>query len=388
MSDIFSELAQAKETLDLINIYQLESDDFYTGTVVALDENGVVLATVNENGIKDGFVFIQLRAIAEVESDSPDLSSMAFRIKTVAQEHLLQPSFLHRHLNFDPYVPLLDQVLALAYQEKQLILLALADEDDYYEGVIQSLGDTLKFDYFNRFNYAKSKAITMDTITIDVVEFGGLDLYLGRQLYAQKPQHQNLIRIKTSELLPTFLEKARQDAILISMQPKDVTNNFFVGYVTRLLEDSVLLSLLDMTGQFGGYVLIRLSEIAEISAVSDYIHTIGFYEQANKKRGLLVQPVLKQPWPIHEALLWSNIIYYAQTKGHLIRIRYHGDAENSYLGYPSQFDGTQFELQLLDERTEQPAPSTVTIRLEDCLEIAFDYLNSYLLEAEFRHHNE
>lgn len=379
MSEIYQILDRAKSEGELVNIYQDESDDFYTGVIVGLDPQSVVLSTYNENGIKDGFVLLKLDAVIEVEEASSDLVSMAFRIETVAKRHLLIPDFLYRKLPIDPTASLLDQIIALVYQERQLVLLAIEGDEDYYEGVIQQKGPMLTFDNFNRFDYSRSKQMTVDVAKIQVIEFGGLDLFLGKQLYNQKPTHQPLIRIEATEMLAMFLERAMTEQILISVQPKDVVNNFFVGYVTRVTKDSLLLSLLDMAGQFGGYVLLRFSEIASIAANSDYVHTIAFYEQENRKRGLLVQPVLRRPWPIKSFRLWQDIVDYADHKGNLLRIRFKSDRQNSYLGYVSDFDWKQFEFHVMDD---EHSLSTIKLQLADCLEIAFNYLNGYMLEEE------
>ncbi|MFD1672065.1 hypothetical protein ACFQ5M_08155 [Agrilactobacillus yilanensis] len=379
MSEIYTTLEQAKAQGELVNVYQHESDDFYTGVIAGLDQDSVVLATYNENGIKDGFVLLSLSAVTEVEVASTDLASMAFRIETVAKKDILVPDFLYRKLPFDTKRSLLDQVLALTFRERQLILIALEGHEDYYEGVIQSLSEPLVFDNFNRFDYSKSKKMSVEAGKIQVIEFGGLDLYLGKLLYEQQPKHRPLIRIEANDMLPLFLQRAMTDQLLISVQPKDVVNNFFVGYVSRVDQNSTLLSLLDMAGQFGGYVLLRFSEIASIASESDYVQTIRFYEQENRKRGLLVQPILRRPWPIKSFRLWQDTVEYAENNANLLRIRFKADRENSYLGYISDFDWKQFKFHVLDETNHL---STIQLKLEDCVEIAYNYLNSYMLEEE------
>ncbi len=382
MSDIFETLTSAKADYQLINVYQLDSDDFYTGIVIALDQQSVVLATYNENGIKDGFVLILLSAIADVELSSTDLERMTFRIKMVRKKQLMVPSFLYRELSFDEYAPLVEQVLALTFQERQLILFGLHDKEDYYEGIITGLGEVLTFSYFNRFNYTKSKKMTINMDDVEVIEFGGLDLYLGKLLYLSEPTHRAMVRIEATDMLPLFLQKAQAEDMLISLQPKDVTDNFFVGRVLRLTDDSVVMQLLDMTGQFGGYVGLRLSEIANIAAESDYLNTVDFYQQENKKRGLLVQPVLRADWPLEAPDLWPALIRYAQDQHHVLRMRFKADSDNSYLGFVTDFDENQFNFTLLDD--DEDTEAVLEVPLADCLEIAFDYLTGYLLEEEYR----
>lgn len=380
-TEIYQTLAKSKTDQMLINVYQLESDDFYTGVVTALDQEAVVLATVNENGIKDGFVLVRLRAVSDVETSSRDLISMAFRMQTVTQRHFLVPDFLYRTLTFDDQKTLLNQVLALVYREKQMVLFALKGHSDYYEGILKNIGHTLGFAYFNRFDYAQSKDMIIDQDAVEVIEFGGLDLFLGKLLLVSKPSHHPLVKIETSDLLPMFLQRAMSEQMLVSVQPKDVVNNFFVGYISRMDQSSILMSLLDMTGQFGGYVLLRFSEIESIAADSDYVNTIGFYEQENRQRGLLIQPVLRQPWPIKSFRLWPDMVSFAQDNNRLLRIRFEDDSQNSYLGYVSDFDSESFDFHILDDADQL---TTMTLDLSNCVEIAFNYLNSYLLEQEYR----
>lgn len=76
MDAILMSLMTAQNEHLLKNVYQRDTDDFYTGYVQVLGDDAVGLGTYNELGIADGCALIALLAIEEVEFAGDDLDNM------------------------------------------------------------------------------------------------------------------------------------------------------------------------------------------------------------------------------------------------------------------------------------------------------------------------
>ncbi|EGF36895.1 hypothetical protein AAULR_00865 [Lacticaseibacillus rhamnosus MTCC 5462] len=89
MDAILMSLMTALNEHLLINVYQRDTDDFYTGYVQVLGHDAVVLGTYNDSGIADGCALIAFSAIDQVEFAGDDLDNMNFRIDLAQSEHFL-----------------------------------------------------------------------------------------------------------------------------------------------------------------------------------------------------------------------------------------------------------------------------------------------------------
>ena len=80
MDGIMMSLLAAKEQRLLINLYQKDVEDFYTGYVQAVAGDGVVLNTYSDAGLADGAAYVTLGAIDSIEVAGADLNTMQYRI--------------------------------------------------------------------------------------------------------------------------------------------------------------------------------------------------------------------------------------------------------------------------------------------------------------------
>lgn len=113
----------------MINVYQRDTDDFYTGYVKALGNNAVILATYNDAGIADGSVWLNFAAIAQVEFAGVDLDDMQFRISVAESEHFLSLAGQEKPLKFDATNDLLGQLVTQVQASQQVVMVILADDD-------------------------------------------------------------------------------------------------------------------------------------------------------------------------------------------------------------------------------------------------------------------
>ena len=364
----------------MINVYQRDTDDFYTGYVRALGNNAVILATYNDAGIADGSVWLNFAAIAQVEFAGVDLDDMQFRISVAESEHFLSLSGQEKPLKFDTTSDLLGQLVTQVKASKQVVMVILADDDAYLEGQVLSVADDhFQFDVFNKFNFTDKREMTIDYSDVLVVEFQGLDL---RQETALVSQRESLHHVK-SALIPNDgqLGEIFADAMgtgqMLAVMPKGAEDQFFVGTVKALNADTVVLSLKDMAAQFGGYVAIRLPAIQSITTASDYLQTVKFYEQWDIDHHFTQQPVLNADREFDSSDdLIPGLVASAAAFSRVIRIRV-ADMDEHLLGYPAQLTATGFMMNLVNEEAGQQVP----VRFDAVLELAFGHIYAYLQEA-------
>jgi hypothetical protein len=364
----------------LINVYQRDTDDFYTGYVQALGNNAVILATYNDAGIADGAVLINFAAIAQVEFAGVDLDDMQFRIGVAAEEHFLTVAGKEEALRFDATKDLLRQLVAQVHASQQMVMVILADDDAYLEGQVAAVAeDRFTLNVFNKFNYTDVRTMQVDHSDVLVIEFQGLDLRQETALVAQRDQlkHVKSALVPNDGQLTTVFEHALASQQLLAVMPKDHDDDqFFVGTVKALHDDVVVLSLKDMAAQFGGYLAIRLPAIQSITTASDYLQTIAFYAAWDAERQFTQQPVLNADREFDSSDdLIAGIISSAAAFQRVIRLRV-ADEEAHLLGFPTQVTATGFVLNLVgDEAGEQ-----VPLRNDQVLEIAFGHIYAYLQE--------
>ncbi len=273
----------------LINVYQRDTDDFYTGYVQVLGHDAVVLGTYNDSGIADGCALIAFSAIDQVEFAGDDLDSMNFRINLAQAQHFLTLQGQEKPLQFDATQNLIQQLATQAKANGQMVMVVVADDDAYLEGQVTAVAeDRFSMAIFNKFNYTDVRALQVDFSDILVMEFHGLDLKLETELVRQRDhlKHVATKLYQNDGQLAGVFQNALANNRLISVVPKGPEDQFFVGRVKAVNDRVVVLSLKDMAGQFGGYILLTLPSIQNVATASDYLQTISFLRKMGSNPSL------------------------------------------------------------------------------------------------------
>ncbi|TLQ50220.1 hypothetical protein FEZ34_10755 [Lacticaseibacillus casei] len=383
MDAILMSLMTALNEHLLINVYQRDTDDFYTGYVQVLGHDAVVLGTYNDSGIADGCALIAFSAIDQVEFAGDDLDNMNFRIGLAQSEHFLTLQGKEKPFQFDATESLIWQLAKQAQASEQMIMVVVADDDAYLEGRVTAVAeDRFSMAIFNKFNYTDVRALQVDFSDILVMEFHGLDLKLETELVRHRDQLQHVPTklFQNDGQLEGVFQNALAEHRLISVVPKGPEDQFFVGRVKAVNDRVVVLSLKDMAGQFGGYILMTLPSIQNVATASDYLQTISFYEQWDQTHHFSQQPVLNadREFDPNDNLV-KAIISEAAGFERVVRIKV-ADSDEHFLGYPEHADETDFDLKLVG----QDSGETVRIRYGQIREIAFGHIFAYLQEAQLK----
>lgn len=293
MNSIVNDLNRALAQHLLVNVYQTDQEVVYTGYVTAVSDAGLILATFDDYGLPDGAVFLAVPIIDEVEFSSDDLDNMAFRIQTAADEDFVQAGGLT--LRFDNQRNLRQQVLSHAWVDHLVIMLVLKDDEHFYEGRVAAVAsDQVTIKLFNKFDFTDQSDLVIDPANIDVIEFQGQELSLQGLATPHLTQlkHVASTLIDDHDEMIETLKRLEGQAPLVALIPKNDEDLFFVGRVNVVTADAVVLNLVDMTGQFGGYSLMRLSELHAVVLSSDYLQTMRVFTMLNQARQQQLQPVL------------------------------------------------------------------------------------------------
>lgn len=147
-----------------------------------------------------------------------------------------------------------------------------------------------------------------------------------------------------------------------------------------------MINLIDMTGQFGGYWLVRLTAIAQVTTQSDYLAVMKTYMTLDQTLGVVAQPELND-----ERLfdgtdnLFQAVLSQASKFHRVIRLQLNGD--DNVVGYISKFGGNEIIFHLVEQGTVIDTMGTL-IELSDIDEVAFDYLDAMLTEKQLRNQGE
>ncbi len=364
----------------MINVYQRDTDDFYTGYVQALGNNAVIIATYNDAGIADGSVWINFAAIAQVEFAGADLDDMQQRIAIAKAEHFLSVAGKEDKLSFDATQDLLTQLVTQVNKTQQVVMVILADDEAYLEGQVTAVADDrFTLNVFNKFNYTDVRSLQVDYSDVLVVEFQGLDLSQETDLVAHRDalQHVKSALVPNDGQLAAIFQDAMTSGDLLAVMPKGNEDQFFVGSVKAVNEEAVVLSLKDMAAQFGGYVAMRLPAIQSVTTASDYLQTVAYYDQWDREHDFTQQPVLNadREFDASDDLI-QNLVESAAAFSRVIRIRV-ADSDEHLLGYPTQLTATGFMMNLVNE----DAGVQVPVRFAQVLEMAFGHIYAYLQET-------
>ncbi|KRM71702.1 hypothetical protein [Lacticaseibacillus brantae] len=377
---LMSLMAAFNERL-LINVYQRDTDDFYTGYVQMMGPNSVILGTYSDAGIADGSVLIAFSAIDQVEFAGDDLENMTFRIEVAEDEHFLSIHGQEAALKFNPKSDLMPQLAGQVQASGQMVMVILADDDAYLEGQITALAeDRFTLAVFNKFNYTDIRYLQVDFSDVLVIEFQGLDLYLETLLVKSRDhlKHVKTILHQNDGQLPDVMRNAQAAQTVVSVVPKDREDNFYVGTIKAVTDELVVLKLKDRAAQFGGYAAIRFRAIQNVVTASDYLQTMAFYEQWDIAHQFTQQPVLNADREFEASDdLMTQMISELAVDQQVMRIRV-ADAEDHLIGYPSDVTGSSFTLNLIEDDLGE----TVTVMTDSILEMAFGHIYAYLQAAQ------
>lgn len=383
MDGIMMSLLAAKEQRLLINLYQKDVEDFYTGYVQAVAGDGVVLNTYIDAGLADGAAYVTLGAIDSIEVAGADLNTMQYRIaKSSDKSFSAMPAApLRLPLNADN--PLLYQVAENMRRTGQAVVVVSLDAENYLEGQIVEVSDSaLVLKVFNKFNYSDHRQLTVDFSSLTVLEFEGYDLMLESVLLSQRGQlqHESTSRYRNNGQLGKIFKIVRDAEQLVAVITRMNNDNFYVGRVRAVSNEFVVMAMLDMSGQFGGYAIIRLRNINFVLTDSDYVQTVAFYEGWAKKQHFAQAPGLNRAREFNDdADFLADIVAEAEIMGKVLRVRSaeQGEPVN---GSISATTDKGFTLKPFG----QPEAEEISFRYEQVLDLTFDSVYAFLQEEWLR----
>ena len=383
MSSIIENLQLAAQQVHLINLYQANSEVVYTGYIDRLAPDGVVVNTYDDAGLQDGAVFMRYDVIDEVEMMSEDLDNMAFRLKNATTEGL--NSVPQPVLAIDDQQPALAQLVDHAHSDHQVVLLVLADNDNYLEGQVQAITDqTITFTTFDKFDFKNKTQQVIPLDSIQILEFCGNELLLESAFVKTAHAHQETVKVSEPDDVDATLNNALAQHQLIAIRSADGSDMFFVGFINTLNADSVLLNLIDMTGQFGGYTLCRRSLIESVTTQSDYLQTMRGFIELNRQYELNVQPVLNDERLFDGTTdLFESILRQAATFNNLVHITTENPMLPAMTGYPGALTNGHFIFYNVDDDNQINHVGTM-IELDQVVELSFGYMDAYLLEKRLK----
>jgi len=383
MNSIIEDLQLAARQGLLINLYQANSEVVYTGYIDRLAPDGVVVDTYDDAGLHDGAVFIRYDSIDEVETTSEDLDNMTFRIANAETEGLNavpQPD-----IDLDEQQAILPQLATQAQADGQVILLVLVDSDSYLEGQVSHVtAQSLTFTIFDKFNFTHHDHQEIAFNDIQTLEFCGNELLLESAFVKTTRPHEDTIRVSGDPAVDATLKQAASDHELIAIRSADGSEMFFVGFINTLNADSVLLNLIDMTGQFGGYTLCRRSLIESVTIQSDYLQTMRGFIELNQQYELNVQPVLNDERLFDATTdLFESILRQSATFNNLVHLTTENPMLPAMTGYPSTLTNGHFVFYTVDDDNQINHVGTL-IELDQVVELSFGYMDAYLLEKRLK----
>jgi len=387
MNSIMNDLQYALQRKALVNVYQVKQDVVYTGYVDIVDDAGIILTTFDDTGSEDGAVYLTFEVIELVEFESDDLDNMRFRIENATAEHFF--TFGRMTTEFNLKRPLIRQVLATAMADETAIMVLDKQSGELHEGEVTRIAEQdFDLQIFNKFDLSQHPLLTFKHQDVALIEFEGKELTLQTAAmgYLQTLTPVKKMSVTRLTEIAAVLHQAEQTQQLISINPVADEGMFFVGRVNTIGENSVVINLIDMTGQFGGYWLVRLTAIAQVTTQSDYLAVMKTYVALNQTLGVVAQPELND-----ERLfdgtddLFQVVLSQASKFRRVIRLQLNGD--DNVVGYISKFGGNEIIFHLVEQGTVIDTMGTL-IELSDIDEVAFDYLDAMLTEKQLRNQGE
>ncbi|TPR15672.1 hypothetical protein [Apilactobacillus timberlakei] len=382
MEYVLEEIRKAYLNHLLVNIYLVSGDIFYTGYIDRYNEHEVLVKTYESTAMADGFVAIKLFSIESIERKSEDLDRIEEKMVVVENDNLLQ--FSPKPVNFASKINLFQQILIQSYLDKQMMLIQENDSEKFYTGIIKKVNnDSIEFLVINKFklseNYLKNFAFS----NIRLIEFQGRELEtMSKVIDKVSPSDSIAHTAKSINHIIEMLTHSFDQQSFIEVNARYNHNYFYVGKVIMINEDSIILKVVDMAGQFGGYVLMRMLAIDSVTINTDYLKIMQLMVQNNIKQKIERQPVLNadRQFDITENNLLLLLNQSLRMK-HLIRLQLKNG--NVFLGYPSLITNEYIKFNLLDE-TRTFFINDKEIPVNDIAEIGFDYIQAYLDERRLK----
>ncbi|TPR14705.1 hypothetical protein [Apilactobacillus timberlakei] len=382
MEYVLEEIRKAYLNHLLVNIYLVSGDIFYTGYIDRYNEHEVLVKTYESTAMADGFVAIKLFSIESIEHKSEDLDRIEEKMVVVENDNLLQ--FSPKPVNFASKINLFQQILIQSYLDKQMMLIQENDSEKFYTGIIKKVNnDSIEFLVINKFklseNYLKNFAFS----NIRLIEFQGRELEtMSKVIDKVSPSDSIAHTAKSINHIIEMLTHSFDQQSFIEVNARYNHNYFYVGKVIMINEDSIILKVVDMAGQFGGYVLMRMLAIDSVTINTDYLKIMQLMVQNNIKQKIERQPVLNadRQFDITENNLLLLLNQSLRMK-HLIRLQLKNG--NVFLGYPSLITNEYIKFNLLDE-TRTFFINDKEIPVNDIAEIGFDYIQAYLDERRLK----
>ncbi|MEN3244544.1 hypothetical protein [Fructilactobacillus sanfranciscensis] len=372
---IVKNLRYSMENQTLVNVIQTGSSIFYTGTVFGVDRNGTILSTFTEDGLSNGFVYLDYNDIFDVDFYSEDLTKMEERIKIARNLHLISAE--QPDLQLNDKGALLTQVLGSSFVYQRPILL-IKEDDTMMEGFVSSLSDNeVELTTFDKFDSSEVKHARMPLYDIKLIEFLGQELNLlehsKKLLMTGHVESQDIGGdLEIFAALHQALESGRR----IIMIPKINPELFFIGQVRAVNADSVVFAVVDMNGQFGGYELIRLNEISNLEIKSDYLRLINHFVSLNMAHDTFLQPLLNNERSFDSTVdQFVGVINQAVKFKRFLRIK--SNEGETYFGVPFKFEKGTVSVRYLD-KDKPNEPQLIELSVNDIDELAFDYLDAFL----------
>lgn len=372
---IVKNLRYSMENQTLVNVIQTGSSIFYTGTVFGVDRNGTILSTFTEDGLSNGFVYLDYNDIFDVDFYSEDLTKMEERIKMARNLHLISAE--QPDLQLNDKGALLTQVLGSSFVYQRPILL-IKEDDTMMEGFVSSLSDNeVELTTFDKFDSSEVKHARMPLYYIKLIEFLGQELNLlehsKKLLMTGHVESQDIGGdLEIFAALHQALESGRR----IIMIPKINPELFFIGQVRAVNADSVVFAVVDMNGQFGGYELIRLNEISHLEIKSDYLRLINHFVSLNMAHDTFLQPLLNNERSFDSTVdQFVGVINQAVKFKRFLRIK--SNEGETYFGVPFKFEKGTVSVRYLD-KDKPNEPQLIELSVNDIDELAFDYLDAFL----------
>lgn len=381
MDPVSMSLKSAREQHLMINVYQHDVNDFYTGYVQTVADDGVVLRTYNDAGLADGSVYISRMTIDTIEIGGADIDMMTYRINKAAARGFSAMPAAPLRLPLNEQNPLLYQVAENMRRTGQAVVVISLDSENYLEGQITTVTATsLTMQVFNKFNSRDKREVTLDFNGICALEFEGYDLFLESVLLSRRSEwrHQPTSRYRNRGQLGKILPVVRDAHQLVAITTSVNTDNFYVGYIRAINQEFVVMTMLDMAGQFGGYALIRLRNINYLLTDSDYIQVVAFYEGWAAKQRFVQAPALNRSREFEDDEDYlQDIVSEAEIMGKVLRVR-SAKTVDAVVGTVADVTADQFTLVVGD------GTAPVTFKFIEVLDLTFDSIYGYLQEEWLR----
>ncbi|MHA8110182.1 hypothetical protein ACYATP_01505 [Lactobacillaceae bacterium Melli_B4] len=395
MGNVLNSLKAAYRRDELVDVYRID-DIFFTGYVYLIDEinEELVLRTYDEWGIPDGMVYLTLSSIYDVElGDSDDLKHIKRRIQ-LADEYHFEEIAEPQLMPLNKLSNLRLEILGRSYVDGQIVMVATGydnKKDANYKGLVEQIDNYhVTLLTVNKTNFADHRRVQISLSDIHTIEFLGKELTLltKNQATLFGPSYPTQQIAGDDEAVNDVFENSKQTHQLVEIESAAINEYSYVGYVINYNHEFVIFNLVNMSGQFGGYVLLRRSMVKNLCIQSDYLQLIKQFVKQNRDAGTFVEPVLNDEREFdmtEDALI--TILQQAIKFKRLVRIAQ--PDEFGQLGYPLSITPIT---QLLNF---EPVDSLLLgielptdLHLQSIGEVSFDYLEAFFVDDALKNSKE